>query len=128
MVHEGHCETFKYVISVWEVRENQIHKFSQTLFPKLHFGASLVINYSILLWHCCPDNLNIKFSYFKMKWMCKFIFFKTTTAYLFIFFACVPPEKWWHYFFLPNDPCIWSSSRALIKFEVGIQILILTLL
>lgn len=37
--------------------------------PVLNFGPSFVINYSILLWHNCLDNLNIKLSGFKTKQM-----------------------------------------------------------
>lgn len=34
-------------------------KFSQTLSPKLNVGLSFVINYIILLWHNCSDNLKL---------------------------------------------------------------------
>lgn len=60
-------------------------KFSQTLSPKLYFGPSFVMNYSILLWHICLDKLNVKLSDFKTKQMCKFYVcvFKQRPTYFF---------------------------------------------
>lgn len=49
-------------------------KFSRTLSPKLNFGPSFVINYSMLLWYNCLDNLNIKLSDFRTKQLYQFLF------------------------------------------------------
>lgn len=118
-------------LAVWHLSmgDERKLKFSQTLSPKLNVGLSFVINYIILLWHNCSDNLSYGISnktdasfMFVCLPVCMYLLMYLLGELAKTSYFCMPPEKWTALVFLDKWPVYLRASRALTKFEAVISL------